>query len=384
MKEKNTQKQGIYLFKLFGFEVSIDWSWFILAFLVTWSLAAIYFPFIYKGLSVATYWSMGVVGTLGLFISIILHELCHSLVARYYDLPITGIKLFIFGGVAQMDDDPPSPKAEFLMAVVGPIASIVLGFLFTFLFYVGTQMNWPIPINGVFRYLAFINFVLAIFNLFPGFPLDGGRILRSILWWIKKDIKWATRISSWLGRGLGIALIFLGIYFILTGNFISGAWFILIGFFLQQISKMSYRQLLIKQAFSNETVKQYVKTNVVTVPPDITIQTLVNDYFYQHYHKLYPVLSNENLIGFVTLNNIKQISKDKWDNLHVREIMSSDLSEVTIDAKTKVTEALSKMNSIAKSRLIVTENHKLYGIITLKDLMNAVSMKLDIEEANKK
>lgn len=383
MKEKQPRKQGIYLFKLFGFEVSIDWSWFILAFLVAWSLAAIYFPLMYKDLHTSVYWTMGIVGTLGLFISIVLHELCHSLVARYYDLPITGIKLFIFGGIAQMDDDPPTPKAEFLMAAAGPLASIVLGFLFVFLYYLALKANWPIPVNGVLRYLGLINFVLAIFNLFPGFPLDGGRILRSFLWWVKKDIKWATRIASLFGRGMGFGLIFLGIFFIITGNFISGAWFILIGFFLQQISKMSYQQLLIKQAFSNDSVKKYAKTNVITIPANISIQTLVDDYFYQHYHKLYPVVDHEKLVGYVTLNKIREVPREKWNTLYVREIMPTDLSDVTVDTKTKVTDILAKMSSTRKSRFIVVENQKLYGIITIKDLMDAVSVKLDIEETKK-
>jgi Zn-dependent protease len=185
----------IRLFKLFGFEVRIDWSWIILAILVAWSLSVGFFPFRFRNLSTETYWLMGIVGALGLFFSIIFHEMSHSLVARRYGMPMKGITLFIFGGVAEMGEEPSSAKTELMMALAGPISSIVMALVFYGISLLGRQGEWPQPVIGVIQYLSYINGLLAGFNLIPAFPLDGGRILRSILWGWKSNLRWATRIS---------------------------------------------------------------------------------------------------------------------------------------------------------------------------------------------
>lgn len=182
----------VKLFTLLGFEVSIDLSWIIIAGLVTWSLVEGLFPYLYPGLTIQTYWQMGIVGALLFFFSIIFHEFCHSLVARKFGIPMHGITLFIFGGVAEMNEEPPNPQSEFFMAIAGPLSSILLAGIFYLIYLLGIQRDWSIVVQGLARYLAWINAVLAGFNLLPAFPLDGGRILRSILWWHKKDLRWAT------------------------------------------------------------------------------------------------------------------------------------------------------------------------------------------------
>ena len=237
----------VRLFKLLGFAVHIDMSWLVLALLITWSLARGLFPYQYEKLSSITYWSMGAAGALGMFASIIFHELCHSLVARRFGLPMKGITLFIFGGVAEMDEEPPSPKAEFFMAIAGPASSILLG-LFGYVVSVAGEEWLPVPVAGVLEYLTIINFVLAGFNLVPAFPLDGGRVLRSALWQWKKNFRWATRIASKLGSFFGTVLIFLGILNILRGNVIGGIWQSMIGFFLGNAARMSYHQVLMRRA----------------------------------------------------------------------------------------------------------------------------------------
>lgn len=382
MKPENLQKTGIYLFKLFGFEVRLDWSWFFLAFLVIWTLAVGYFPLNFKGLGVVTYWIMGIIGALGLFLSIILHELCHSLVGRKYGLPIAGIKLFIFGGIAQMHGEPPNPKAEFLMAIAGPAFSLSAGIAFFILFNAGINLKWPMPILGVINYLGVINIIVAIFNMLPGFPLDGGRVLRSILWWYKQDLMWATRIASSFGTGMGYTLIFLGIVFIVQGIFISGLWFFLIGFFLQNIAKMSYRQLIIEEIFQNAIISDYCKSKPIAVSPNITIHQLVNDYFYKYFHKLYPVIENNKLIGYISFDEIRQQPQHKWFDLRVHDIMKPCTSDILIDANTKIISVLQKVSAQQRSRFIVTKNNQLYGVITLKDLMDIVSIKIGFEQHN--
>ncbi len=192
----------IKLFKLFGFEVRIDLSWLIIAALVAWSLAVGFFPSRYKNLSVQTYWVMGVVGAIGFFLSVIFHEIFHSLVARKFGIPMKGITLFIFGGVSEMGEEPSSAKTEFLVAVVGPLSSIAIALVCYGFHILGVRGGgWPLSIEGVVLYLAYINSLLAAFNLLPAFPLDGGRMLRAVLWAFKKNLRWATRIASGIGSG---------------------------------------------------------------------------------------------------------------------------------------------------------------------------------------
>ncbi|MBW2519686.1 MAG: site-2 protease family protein [Deltaproteobacteria bacterium] len=229
----------VTLFKLFGFKVQIDASWIIIALLVTWSLATGYFPSSYEGLSTRSYWQMSLIGTTGLFASIIFHEFCHSVVARRYGLPMKGITLFIFGGIAEMNKHPDRPKTEFLMAVAGPVASVLLGFGFHGLQQYIDSQNGSVLLSGVFGYLAFINWLLAGFNMLPAFPLDGGRILRSLLWAIRDDLVWATDIVCRLGSWFGIALATLGVIALLQGYSINGIWYILIGMFLNGAARAS-------------------------------------------------------------------------------------------------------------------------------------------------
>ena len=243
----------IKLLKLFGFEVRIDLSWIIIAALVTWSLAVGFFPFRYKDLSVQTYWVMGVVGAIGFFLSIIFHEMFHSLVARKLGIPMKGITLFIFGGVSEMGEEPPNAKAEFLVAMVGPLSSIAIALACYGIHILGIRGGWPVPINGVVQYLAYMNSLLAAFNLLPAFPLDGGRMLRAILWAFKKNLRWATRIASGIGSGFAMLLMLLGVFqFFFTRNLIGGIWTFLIGIFLQGAARMSYQQILIRKALDSQ------------------------------------------------------------------------------------------------------------------------------------
>ena len=234
-------RHRLKLFKLLGFTVHIDSSWIFIALLVTWSLATGYFPERYPGLAATTYWAMGVAGAIGLFASIIFHEFWHSLVARSKGLPMKGITLFLFGGVAETGGEPKSPGVEFWMALAGPVASLVLSGA-AYLFYLGSRsLDWGAPAIGVLGYLAFINAALAVFNLLPAFPLDGGRILRAALWHWKKDLARATRIVANLGAGFGIALMVLGGLSLLYGSPIGGLWYFILGLFLRGMARASAR-----------------------------------------------------------------------------------------------------------------------------------------------
>jgi Zn-dependent protease/predicted transcriptional regulator len=370
----------IRLFKLLGFEVRIDLSWIIIAVLITWSLSKGLFPFQYKGLSVSEYWTMGVVGAVGLFISIILHELSHSLVARRYGMPMKGITLFIFGGVAEMSDEPSSARAEFMMAIAGPLSSVLIGLLFYGIYTIGIHSAWSRPITGVLNYIFYINILLAAFNLLPAFPLDGGRVLRSVLWGIKQDLRWATRISSTLGEAFGIFLIITGVLHILGGDFNTGMWWALIGLFLHSAAKGSYQQLLTRKALEGEPVRRFMEPHPVTVPPSITIAAFVEDYVYRHHYKMFPVVSHDRLIGCIKTRQVKEIPREDWGSKTVGEIAAQCSPENTIEAQEDAVNALSRMNQTGQSRLMVTENSRLVGILALKDLLEFLSLKVELEQ----
>jgi len=371
----------IKLFKIFGFEVGIDWSWIILAILIAWSLSVGLFPFRYKNLSKETYWAMGIIGAFGLFFSIIFHEMCHSLVARSYGMPMKGITLFIFGGVAEMGEEPPSPKAEFMMAIVGPVSSIGAGLVFYSIYSIGRQSGWSDPVNGVVQYLAYINGLLAFFNLVPAFPLDGGRVLRSILWGLKKNLRWATRISSKIGSGFGILLIVLGAFQFLRGNFIGGMWWFLIGMFLRGAAKMSYQQLLLRKALEGETVRRFMKTDPVTVTPSLSVTQLVEDYIYKYHYKMFPIVEDtDRLVGCVTTKQVKEIPREEWGQRRIGEIAAQCSAENTIGPHVDAMKALSTMSKTGASRLMVTEGNRLVGVIALKDMLKFLSLKIELEE----
>lgn len=371
--------RDIKLFKLFGFEVKMDLSWLILAVLITWSLAKGLFPAYYKDFDTATYWWMGVFGALGLFVSIVFHELSHSLIARRFDLPIRGITLFIFGGVAQMQEEPKNAKSELWMAIAGPIASIILGVFFFGAHLLDMGMGWGKPVHGVLLYLSIINLILAGFNLLPAFPLDGGRVLRALLWSWKNDLRWSTKISSRIGSGFGILLILLGAFTFFAGNFIGGIWWFLIGMFMRTASQQSYQQLLMQKTLEGESIERFMKKDPVTINPGMRLDELVEDYIYKYHFKMYPVVEDDKLTGCVYLNQIKNIPKNEWLNHSVKEIMESCNHTNTIDINADAVDALSKMRQNNLSRIMVTKQSKLAGVISLKDLLQFLSLKVELE-----
>jgi Zn-dependent protease len=370
------------LFKLFGFEVKLDLSWLVLGFLVAWSLAQGMFPSIVPGLTQETYWLMGVAGALGLLFSIVFHELSHALVARRRGLRMHGITLFIFGGVAEMADEPRDAKTEFLMAVGGPIASFVLAFVF-YQIYLFVGREPPTALGGVLYYFAFINLLLGAFNLVPGFPLDGGRMLRAALWGWKKDLRWATRVSAAIGGGFGMALILLGVFVFVQGNFVTGMWYFLIGMFLRNAAGMSYQQLLVRDAIKGETVRRFMNPEIVTVDPGITVARLVSDFVYQSHHKAYPVVQYDRLMGIVSTDQIRTVPPAEWEGRTVHEIMAPPTSDNTIGPDTDVLNAWNRMSRTGKSRLMVVQNKALLGMLSLSDLMKFLALKFDLERGSR-
>ncbi len=369
----------VTLFKLFGFEVRIDASWLIVAALVVWSLSLGMFPYWYPGLSMGTYLWMGVAGAAGLFLSIIVHELFHSLVARRYGLPMRGITLFVFGGIAEMEQEPRSAKAEFLIAIAGPLASIGIGFVFYGLALAGRHA-WPIPALGIVAYLAWINWILAGFNLIPAFPLDGGRVLRAALWHFTGNLRRATRTASAIGGVFGVVLMVLGVLQLFTGNFIGAVWWFLIGLFIRGASQMSYQQIVVRGALEGEPVRRFMNTQPITVAPNTSVQDLVDDYVYRFHHRMYPVVGPEHeLIGSVTTEQVKGVPRNQWGEHRVQEIAQPCSARNTISPDDDAAAVLSKMSKTGNSRLMVVEQGRLLALVSSRDLTRFLSTKLELE-----
>ena len=370
----------VTLFKLFGFEIRLDASWLIIAALVTWTLAGGVFPFYYPGLTRATYFWMGVAGAILLFGSIVIHELCHSLVAMRFGIPMRGITLFVFGGVAEMDEEPSDPKAEFLMAIAGPAASVILGFMFYGIVKAVRGMA-PVELVGVMAYLSRINWILAAFNMIPAFPLDGGRVLRSLLWRKSGDIRSATQTASRIGRGFGFVLVAYAILQLFFGDVASAIWWFLIGMFLREVSRASYEQVLVNVALHGEPVKKFMNTEPRTVPGEISIEELVNGHMHRFHHRMFPVLSDFNrLEGCVTAAQVKVVPRAEWRAHKVEEILEPVSPENTISPETDSAEALRLMQRFHKTRLMVVEGGHLVAIVAWRDLMDFLATKLDLQD----
>lgn len=373
--------RGSYrLFRIFGFEIKLNLTWLLLALLITWTLAAGLFPADYPGLAPATYWWMGVAGAVGILFSIVFHELMHSLVGRRFGVDIRGITLFIFGGVAEMKAEPPRPKVEFLMAVAGPLASLLLAGVFYLLQRLAGAWAWPTAVGGVLHYLSVINMVLAVFNLVPAFPLDGGRMLRAALWQANGNLPRATQIASRIGSGFGIALMVLGGLAFVQGSFVAGMWWVLIGAFVRSAAIGSYRQLLVREALTGKRVRELMTSDPVTVAPDTTVEELLEQYVYRHHYKLLPVVAGGELQGCVSIADIKRVPRERRADVTVSEIATPCSDTNTVAPDMRAEDLLAAMAGPgAGSRFLVVEGGSLAGIVSLRDLTEYVKLKLEIE-----
>jgi Zn-dependent protease len=309
----------------------------------------------------------------------VLHEIGHSVVARHYGIPIKGITLFIFGGVAELQDEPSSAKAEFLVAIAGPLVSVVLALLFFGLATLAQALGGVMGVVGVLSYLGSINTIVVIFNMIPAFPLDGGRVLRAGLWKAWGSLRKATRLTSKIGAGFGFFFIGLGILSFFTVSLVSGLWLVLIGLFLRTAAGMSYQQLLVRQALEGESIHRFMTTDPVTVTPNMSVHDMIENYVYRYYYKLFPVVEGEKLVGCVTLDRLKELSPEERSSRTVGDVAEACSEKNTIRSDADAMEALSRMSK-EHSRMMVVDNGRLQGIIALRDLMRFFSLKIELGE----
>lgn len=373
------QLRGLNLIKIGGIQIVIDYSWFVIFFLVIYSMAESYFPSIQRHLTGPQYWLMGLIAATLLFLSVLLHELAHSFVALRYGIRVQSIRLFIFGGVAQVSEEPHSGRHEFLIALAGPAASMALVFFFGACYGMLLLLRGPGLAPTVAWDLCWGNLLLALFNMIPGLPLDGGRILRAFLWDRWNDIARATRVASQIGNVFALVLIIIGaLQFFFTQSLISGLWFIFIGLFMKQSATLSYRTVVFKQALEGVQIRQIMTENLVGVDWLVSVDELVREYIYKHQFKNFPVFNRDEFLGMVSLDDVKAVPKELWAFKQVRDIMVPSELVPSLSPTDDATEALARMVSDDLGRMPVIENGRLVGIVSRRDIMNLFKIKSDL------
>ena len=371
-------KNAVQLFEIFGFKLKVDPSWLLIAALIVWSLSTSYFPEALPGQSSTAYTTLGIIAMLGMFVSLILHELSHSVVARSYGLKVGGITLFIFGGVAELEEEPHDPKSEFQIAIAGPLMSLVLAALFFGFSHLASSGAEVGPTAAVFGYLALINLVLAVFNLVPAFPLDGGRMLRAVIWGVTEDLLRATRISSRIGSAFGLFLMLTGAFAVFSGGGVGGFWQILIGFFILNASNGSYQNLLVKATLRGKTAESLMSRQVHTVDAGTSIADLVDNVMLHQGVSFVPVLSGARLVGYVDTAAVRSIDRKDWPARQVSEIMLPEGPDTTVAPDAPLDDVFKLLSAHPRRKLMVAQDGRLVGVISLSDLMHHLALEQEI------
>ena len=369
-------KGGIPLGSFFGVSIRLHYSWFIIFALVTWALAAGYFPTAYPDWNQATYWGIGLATSLLFFASVLAHELSHSVVALGAGIPVKSITLFVFGGVSQISKEPERPGVEFRMALAGPLSSLVIAGIFWGIRVATIDVSQPA--TALAFWLAWINAVLAGFNLIPGFPLDGGRVLRSIIWWRRNNLVSATRVAATIGRGMGYLFIFGGIFWIFWGNWFQGLWIALIGWFLENAAAGSYQQVAFQDMLRGHKVSEVMTRDCPTVPPRLTIEQLVHDYILGTGRRCFPVAENSHLLGLVTLNDVKGVSRDERLTKTVQETMTPLAKLKSVRPSDDLAEVMHLLTSEDINQLPVIENDTIVGMIARDNLLSFIRTRSEL------
>ena len=355
--------------KIFGIQFRIHYSWFFIFVLITVSLSWQYFPVAYPQWSTPTYWLTGIATSLLFFTSVVAHELAHSLVGRANGIPVKSITLFLFGGVAHMTREATRHGAEFRMALAGPLASLVIGGLFFLLHLIIQNINEPVA--ALAFWLAQINVVLALFNLIPGFPLDGGRIFRSLLWRFSGNYQRATRIAVEVGRGVGYLFVLAGIVlmFLYPGSWFNGLWLAFIGLFLSYMATASYRQARWQAALQGVRVADVMTTYCSVISPDISINRVVQDYIFVGGHRCFMVTADGELQGILTLRNIKSVDQKNWESTPVGEVMTPSERLQAVQQEEEVLGAVERMEEYGISQMPVVSEGRIIGVIARDDVL---------------
>lgn len=360
--------------RIFGIAIGVHYTWLIAFALITWTLAVGFFPTSFPGWSQVAYWITGAIAAIGLFVSVLVHELAHSLVAIRRGVPVQSITLFIFGGVSNLQSEASKARDEFLISIVGPLSSILIGlvsFLLFFLIYdqnpLDTQTSTS-PVAAIIFYLALINVILGVFNMLPGFPLDGGRVLRSIVWASTGSLSRATIVAANVGRVVSFGFIGLGVFQILTGSFLAGLWIAFIGWFLNNAADASRRDVETQERLRGVPVSIIMERDPQTVGPTLTIADLVSDVFIRRGLRAVPVFDGALLQGIVTLSDVRAVPAEKWSETTVADIMTRAPLH-TVAPGEGLASALRLLAERDVNQLLALENGRLIGLVSRADVI---------------
>lgn len=366
---------NVNLGKIFGIPVGLHLSWFLIFILLTWSLATGFFPREYPALAGIYNWALGLVTSLLFFGSVLAHELAHSVVAKRNQVPVRRITLFIFGGVAQIDQEPRSAGAEFRIAIAGPATSLTLAAIFAVVWWLERFIPF---LAAPMLWLARINFILAVFNLIPGFPLDGGRVLRSIVWKITKNYQKATHIATFMGQIVAVGFIGLGIFTIFRGNFLNGIWFVFIGWFLQNAAAASYAQTSVQHALRGVTVSQVMSRECAKVPRLLTLRQLVDEKILSGGQRCFFVAGNGDLEGMITLRDIAAVPQQKWRFTTTEQVMVPYDRLVKVHPDMELLTALHAMDDANVAQVPVVEGNSIVGMLSREQILHYIRIRSEL------
>ncbi len=358
-----------------GFDIYVHWSWLIIFWLLTWSLAVGYLPDVYPGWSTGQRWVVGAVTSLLFFASVLVHELAHSVLARGRGLPVHSITLFVFGGVSMLGGEARRAKDEFWIAIVGPLTSFVVAAVAFAVWLVARALEAEV-VRAMAGYLASINLSVGIFNLLPGFPLDGGRVLRSLVWGVRRSLVEATRIASNVGKGIAALLVALGILMVFLGG-LGGLWLVFIGWFLWNAAESSYQQLVMQRSFEGLSIAPVIERTVPRVAPDVLLRQLAHDYILKQNRRAFFVAPAEegDIQGLITLSDLQKVPDEEWDRISVYRAMTPRDRLITITPRTDALAALEIMAEHNIAQLVVIDGREPIGLLSRAALISAIQLR---------
>jgi Zn-dependent protease/CBS domain-containing protein len=370
-------RSSLQLGQLAGIKIGIHYTWLLAFVLIAWSLATGYFPSVVPSAGAVTYWALGVIAALLLFVSVLAHELSHSLVARSRGLKVDSITLFIFGGVSNLTAEATTPGDEFFVAVVGPILSIVLAGIF---WAVGLMLPAASPVGAVVGYLAFINLLLGGFNLVPGFPLDGGRVLRSLVWATTGNLPRATQVASYAGQAVGWLLILWGFARLLGGDLLGGLWTAFIGWFLNSAAEATRHEEVLRESLRGVPVSKLMDRTPAVAAPGLSVQDFVFEQVLQGGHRALPIVDDGRLVGIVTLGDAKKLPQDAWPTTPVVTIMTA-VPLKTIAPETELSVAIGLMAESGLHQLPVVQDGRVVGMLNRADIVRFLQLSHELHLA---
>lgn len=354
-----------------GIGIEVHPSWFLILAILVWSLSASFLPEVYEGWETATYWVVGTIAALLLFVAVLVHEMAHAVVAIRRGLPVPKITLFIFGGVSHLSQQPRSAGEEFAIAVAGPLTSLGIAAFAGLVWLVAYERQQQV--EAIAFYLAMVNALLAIFNTLPGFPLDGGRVLRSIVWRKTKSFRQATRVAGNVGEFFGWGLIVAGVFFLFSSLW-SGLWFMLIGWFLLNAARTESQNVQLDVIFNRLNARDVMHEGFTSVTPGTDLQTVVDEFMLGKGERAVIVALGDGVMGILSVSDINKVPREEWVKTPAQRAMTPREEIVTVDAATGAMDVLMLLAERRLNQVPVLDEGRLIGLVSRRELIDRVHL----------